>query len=139
MATPVIQVLETQLNVDVDSMDRNVAKSLPFVPHNMISNQLLEYGDKGWEVVLDRISAQLCAANIANLQGRVLQTSPFHAYDTQKVVDHGSRYAVELEKVGISKDRFCIKISATGPAINAGRRLSLPARPAASTSLTKKM
>ncbi|KAJ7497726.1 hypothetical protein FB451DRAFT_1121453 [Mycena latifolia] len=135
-----IEVLETQLNVDVDSMSPEVAKSLPFVPHNMTSNQLVvneqmqvpenremfltavkEYGDKGWEAVLDRISALLCAANIGNLKGRVLlQTSPFHAYDTQKVVDHARRYAVELEKVGISKDRFCIKIPATGPAMNAG-------------------
>ncbi|KAJ6631155.1 hypothetical protein B0H10DRAFT_2159954 [Mycena sp. CBHHK59/15] len=135
-----IEVLETQLNVDVDSMDPNVAKSLPFIPHNMTSNQLVvneqmqvpenrelflnavkEYGDKGWEAVLDRVSALLCAENIGNLQGRVLlQTSPFHAYDTQKVVDHARSYAREFEKVGISKDRFCIKIPATGPAMNAG-------------------
>ncbi|KAJ7879130.1 hypothetical protein B0H13DRAFT_2051625 [Mycena leptocephala] len=135
-----IEILETQLNVDVDSMDPNVAKSLPFTPHNMTSNQFVvleqmqapenrelllgavkEYGDKGWEAVLDRISALLCAKNIGNIQGRVLlQTSPFYAYDTQKVVDHARRYAVELEKVGISKDRFCIKIPATGPAMNAG-------------------
>ncbi|KAF8199864.1 hypothetical protein K438DRAFT_1822674 [Mycena galopus ATCC 62051] len=142
MAT-LIEVLETQLNVDVDSMDPNVAKSLPFTPHNMTSNQWVvneqmqvpenrelflaavkEYGDKGWEAVLDRLSALLCAENIGNIQGRVLlQTSPFHAYDTQKVVQHARRYAEELEKVGISKDRLCIKIPATGPAMNAGRIL----------------
>ncbi|KAJ7187758.1 hypothetical protein C8R46DRAFT_1052477 [Mycena filopes] len=135
-----IEVLETQLNVDVDDMDPRVSKSLPFVPHNMTSNQYLvnehiqapenramviaavkEYGHDGWEAVFDRISALLCAGNIGNIQGRVLlQTSAFHAYDTQKVVDHARRYAVELEKVGISKDRFCIKIPATGPALNAG-------------------
>ncbi|KAJ6498867.1 hypothetical protein C8R45DRAFT_1061173 [Mycena sanguinolenta] len=138
-----IEVLETQLNVDVDSMDPNVAKSLPFVPHNMTSNQFIvneqmqvsenrelflnavrEYGDKGWEAVHDRISALLCAENIGNIQGRVLlQTSPFSAYDTQKVVHHARRYAEELEKVGISKDRLCIKIPATGPAMVAGRIL----------------
>jgi transaldolase len=116
-----IEILETQLNVDVDSMDPNVAKNLPFIPHNMTSNQFVvneqmqapenrelflnavkEYGDKGWEAVLDRIvsaggmqvsrladernikSALLCAENIGNIQGRVLlQTSPFHAYDTE--------------------------------------------------------
>ncbi|KAJ7267572.1 hypothetical protein B0H12DRAFT_1097728 [Mycena haematopus] len=138
-----IEVLETQLNVDVDSMDPNVAKSLPFIPHNMTSNQFVvneqmqvpenrelflnavkEYGDRGWEAVLDRISALLCAENIGNIQGRVLlQTSPFYAYDTQKVVHHARRYAEELEKVGISKNRLCIKIPATGPAMNAGRIL----------------
>lgn len=63
----------------------------------------------------------LCAANIDNIQGRVLlQTSPFHAYDTDKVVEHARAYAREFEKVGISKDRFCIKIPCTGPAMNAG-------------------
>ncbi|KAJ7217683.1 hypothetical protein GGX14DRAFT_516868 [Mycena pura] len=138
-----IELLESQLNVDVDSMDPNVAKRMPFTPHDMTSNQTVvnrqmqvpenrelflsavnEYGDKGWEAVLDRISALLCAANIDNIQGRVLlQTSPFHAYDTQKVVDHARRFATELERVGISKDRFCIKIPATGPAMNAGRIL----------------
>ncbi|KAJ7347085.1 hypothetical protein DFH08DRAFT_870221 [Mycena albidolilacea] len=138
-----IEILETQLNVDVDSMDPNVAKNLPFIPHNMTSNQFVvneqmqaqenrelflnavkEYGDKGWEAVLDRISALLCAENIGNIQGRVLlQTSPFHAYDTEKVVQHARQYAVELEKVGITKDRLCIKIPATGPAMNACRIL----------------
>lgn len=66
-------------------------------------------------------SVLLCKANIDNIQGRVLlQTSPFHAYDTDKVVAHARSYAAEFEKVGISKDRFCIKIPSTGPALNAG-------------------
>jgi len=128
------------VNVDVDSMDPTFARSLPFKPHDQTSNQLLvneqmsipenkelflnavkEYKDQGWEAVLDRISVLLCAANIDNIQGRVLlQTSPFHAYDTDKVVKHARAYAREFEKVGISKDRFCIKIPCTGPAMNAG-------------------
>lgn len=63
----------------------------------------------------------LCKENINNIQGRVLlQTSPFFAYDTDKVVEHARAYAAEFDKVGISKDRFCIKIPVTGPAINAG-------------------
>ncbi|KAK7005897.1 aldolase [Favolaschia claudopus] len=142
MAT-LIEVLETQLNVDVDTMDPILTKSLPFIPHDMTSNQFVvneqmqvpengglllgavkEYGDLGWLAVLDRISALLCAENIVNIHGRVLlQTSPFFAYDTQKVVEHARHYAIELEKVGISKDRFCIKIPATGPAMNACRIL----------------
>jgi transaldolase len=66
-------------------------------------------------------SVLLCAQNIDNIQGRVLlQTSPFHAYDTEKVVAHARSYAREFEKVGISKDRLCIKIPCTGPAMNAG-------------------
>lgn len=135
-----LEKLEEQMNVDVDSMDPTFAKSLPFKPHNQTSNQLLvneqmsipenremflqavrEYKDQGWEAILDRISILLCAKNIENIQGRVLlQTSPFHAYDTEKVVAHARSYAREFEKVGISKDRFCIKIPCTGPAMNAG-------------------
>lgn len=62
----------------------------------------------------------MCAKNIENLQGRVLlQSSAFHAYDTDKVVAHARSYAREFEKAGISKDRICIKIPATGPALNA--------------------
>lgn len=49
----------------------------------------------------------------------LLQSSAFHAYDTDKVVAHARSYAHKFEKVGISKDRFCIKIPATGPALNA--------------------
>ncbi|RDL36003.1 Uncharacterized protein BP5553_06615 [Venustampulla echinocandica] len=135
-----LQKLEEQLNVDVDCMDPTFAKSLPFTPHNQTSNQLLvneqmsipenkelflkavrERKDQGWEAVLDRISVLLCAENIGNIQGRVLlQTSPFHAYSTEKVVEHARAYAREFESVGISKDRFCIKIPCTGPAMNAG-------------------
>ena len=85
--------------------------------------------DREWAEWIRRISllyiqsALLCAANIDNIQGRVLlQTSPFHAYDTQsqhlfvsstyrhahravllEVVDHARRFATELERVGISK------------------------------------
>ncbi|OBT68862.1 hypothetical protein VE03_02063 [Pseudogymnoascus sp. 23342-1-I1] len=135
-----LEKLEEQLNVDVDSMDPTFAKSLPFKPHNQTSNQLLvneqmsipenkelflkavkERKDQGWEAILTRISVLLCAENIDNIQGRVLlQTSPFHAYDTDKVVEHARAYAREFESVGISKDRFCIKIPCTGPAMNAG-------------------
>ncbi|KAF7321931.1 hypothetical protein MKEN_00715500 [Mycena kentingensis (nom. inval.)] len=134
-----LEVLESQLNVDLDTMDPAVAKALSFKAHDMTSNQFIvfermqapenrelvlrvakECGKEGWEAAADRISAHLCAANIDNIQGRVLlQTSMFQAYDTQKVVDHARRYAAELERVGISKDRLCIKIPATGPALNA--------------------
>lgn len=62
----------------------------------------------------------MCAKNIDNIQGRVLlQSSAFHAYDTEKVVAHARSYAREFEKAGISKDRICIKIPSTGPALNA--------------------
>jgi transaldolase len=55
-----------------------------------------------------------------NIQGRVLlQTSAFHAYDTEKVIAQAQSYSRGFEKLGISKDRICIKIPCTGPALNA--------------------
>ncbi|KAJ7064226.1 hypothetical protein C8F01DRAFT_1055037 [Mycena amicta] len=70
-------------------------------------------------------TALLCADNFENLWGRVLvQVSPFQAYDTQKVLDHARRYVVALAKVGITKDRLCIKIPTTGPAMVAAAQLN---------------
>lgn len=134
---------ETTFHVDVDSMDPKVALSLIEAgvrPHDQTSNQILvgdgiidpdnqemlhktisEVGSQGWEAVYDRMSVLLCKRNIGNISNRVLlQTSPSDAYDTAKIVDHARRYAAEFERAGISKDRFCIKIPATGPGMNAG-------------------
>ncbi|KAF5587887.1 transaldolase B [Fusarium pseudocircinatum] len=132
--------LQEQVKIDIDCMDPEEAKRfLPFKPHDQTSNQRLVYEqmispenhelflktaqegkDEEWEVILDRMSALLCAKNIENIQGRVLlQTSAFHAYDTRKVVAQARSYAREFEKLGISKDRICIKIPCTGPALNA--------------------
>lgn len=62
----------------------------------------------------------MCKANIDNIKGRVLlQTLPSYAYNTEKTVEHARAYAREFESVGISKDRLCIKIPATGPALSA--------------------
>lgn len=49
----------------------------------------------------------------------LLQSSAFVAYDTEKLIAQARSYAYELERVGISKDRICIKIPCTGPALNA--------------------
>lgn len=134
---------ETTFHVDVDSMDPKVALSLIEAgvrPHDQTSNQILvgdgiidpdnqemlhqtitEVGSQGWEAVYDRMSVLLCKRNIGNVSNRVLlQTSPSDAYDTAKIVAHAQRYAAEFERAGISKDRFCIKIPATGPGMNAG-------------------
>ncbi|KAF4440326.1 Transaldolase B [Fusarium acutatum] len=97
---------------------------LPFKPHDQTSNQRLVYEqmispenhemflktvkegkDEGWEPL------------ILIITGRV--PCSFHAYDTRKVVAQARSYAREFEKLGISKDRICIKIPCTGPALNA--------------------
>ncbi|TVY68238.1 Transaldolase [Fusarium oxysporum f. sp. cubense] len=135
-----LDMLQQQVKIDIDCMDPEEAKRfLPFKPYDQTSNQRLVYEqiispenrelflktveegkDEGWEVILDRMSALLCAKNMENIQGRVLlQTSAFHAYDTEKVIAQARSYAREFEKLGISKDRICIKIPCTGPALNA--------------------
>ncbi|KAK4500949.1 hypothetical protein PRZ48_006755 [Zasmidium cellare] len=80
--------------------------------------------DRGWEAILDRMSVLLCAKNIHNIKGRVLlQTSPRAAYDVDRVVTQARNYAREFDKVGISNDRFCIKIPCTAPGLIACRIL----------------
>ncbi|TPX17520.1 uncharacterized protein E0L32_003163 [Thyridium curvatum] len=132
--------LQEQLKIDIDCMDpAEATRFLPFKPHDMTSNQGIVYKqmiapenrdlflktvkegkDEGVDVIIDRMSALLCAKNLPNLQGRVLlQCSAFHAYDTDKVVAHARSYAREFERLGVPKDRICIKIPATGPALNA--------------------
>lgn len=62
----------------------------------------------------------MCKANIDNIKGRVLvQTLPTGAYSTEQTLESARAYARDFEKVGISKDRFCIKIPSTGPALSA--------------------
>lgn len=123
---PAIVKLAELVNVDVDSMDPAVAKSLIALgvrPADQTSNQILvgdgikdpanrdmlegavrELGSKGWGAVYDRMSVLLCAKNIENITGRVLlQSSPSQAYNTDEIVAHARRYAAEFEKAGISK------------------------------------
>jgi transaldolase len=67
----------------------------------------------------------MCRKNIDMLKGRVLlQTLPSFAYDTEKTVAHAMQYDKEFARAGIGRDRYCIKIPATGPALNAAKRLS---------------
>ncbi|KAJ5099795.1 hypothetical protein N7532_006796 [Penicillium argentinense] len=135
-----LDALAQQTNVDIDSMDPTSTLSLlPIIPHDMTSNQgyvheqmchpanenlfrdvVKEYKDQGWEEIYARMVALMCKANIDNIKGRVLvQTLPTSAYDTEKTLESARAYAREFEKVGISKDQFCIKIPSTGPALNA--------------------
>ncbi|KAL5338634.1 hypothetical protein BJX70DRAFT_398575 [Aspergillus crustosus] len=134
--------LQTQLKIDIDCMDPVEARRLlPFKPHDQTSNQRLVYEQmispknrelflavareskqqaQGWEAILDRMSALLCAKNTPNIHGLVLlQTSASHAYNTTKILAHARSYAHELEKAGVPRDRICIKIPCTGPALNA--------------------
>lgn len=78
----------------------------------------------------------LCKENIGNIRGRVLlQVLPSEAYNKEKVIEHARMYAREFESVGISKDRFCIKIPSTGPALNGCITLAKEGIPTLGTAL----
>lgn len=67
----------------------------------------------------------MCKRNIDNLRGRVLlQTLPSKAYDEKATLEHARLYDQEFKRVGIPRSRYCIKIPATGPALNAAKTLS---------------
>lgn len=133
-----LQKLETQLNIDVDWMDPTYSKELQITPNDMTSNNLwvniqMSHEEnkemfaqvckelKGdWKAAYTRIAVNMCKNNIDNIKGRVLlQVYPNEAYDTQAVLDSARAYAKEFERVGISQDRYCIKIPSVGPALAA--------------------
>ncbi|KAF5643407.1 transaldolase [Fusarium tjaetaba] len=83
-----------------------------------------ELQDQGFLAILSRIAVHLCKRNIDLIKGRVLvQTSPSAAYKLQETLDHARLYASEFERAGIPKNRYCIKIMATGPGLNAAKIL----------------
>ncbi|KAI0536457.1 hypothetical protein GGR58DRAFT_395782 [Xylaria digitata] len=150
-----LEKLEEQLDVDVDWMDPEYVKNMPIKPHDQTSNQLLvnielhrasnadllqqtakELKDEGWLAVYIRIAVLMCKKNIDAIRGRVLlQTLPSKAYDTQATVDHARLYDKEFARAGIGRDRYCIKILATGPALNAAKILSQEGIPTLGTAV----
>lgn len=149
-----------QVNVDVDWMDREYVKNMPVKPHDQTSNQLwvdiqLEHESNaelllqtarelkdddgqggGWLAVYTRMAVLMCNKNIPNIRGRVLlQTLPSKAYDTEATLAHARLYDAEFARAGIGRDRYCIKIPSTGPALNAAKVLSAEGIPTLGTAL----
>lgn len=78
----------------------------------------------------------MCKKNIDLIQGRVLlQTLPSNAYSTEKTLEHARLYDREFARVGISRQRYCIKIPSTGPALSAVKVLSEEGIPTLGTAL----
>lgn len=78
----------------------------------------------------------MCKKNIDSIRGRVLlQTLPSNAYRTQETLDHARLYDREFARAGISRERYCIKIPSTGPALNAAKILSAEGIPTLGTAL----
>ncbi|EEY18871.1 transaldolase [Verticillium alfalfae VaMs.102] len=147
--------LEEQLNVDVDWMDPEYIKGMPIVPHDQTSNQLwvdIQLGDdsnrdllletakelknEGWLAIYTRMAVLMCKKNIDSIRGRVLlQTLPSNAFRFQETLDHARLYDKEFARAGIGRDRYCIKIPSTGPALNAAKVLSSEGIPTLGTAL----
>ncbi|KAI0873756.1 hypothetical protein GGS24DRAFT_490483 [Hypoxylon argillaceum] len=110
------------VDVDVDWMDPEYVKNMPIKPHDQTSNQLWvnielhrasnaqllhqtarDLKDKGWLAVYTRVAVLMCK---------------------KTTVDHARLYDEEFARAGIGRDRYCIKIPATGPALDAAKILS---------------
>ncbi|CAK7267789.1 hypothetical protein SEPCBS119000_002730 [Sporothrix epigloea] len=77
-----------------------------------------------WLAIYTRMAVRMCKKVVDLIQGRVLlQTSPAQAYDTAATLAHARLYDAEFARVGIPRNRFCIKIPCTGPALLAAREL----------------
>ncbi|KAM0332094.1 hypothetical protein ACHAQA_002366 [Verticillium albo-atrum] len=150
-----LEKLEEQLNIDVDWMDPEYIKGMPIVPHDQTSNQLWvdiqlgddsnremfletakELKDQGWLAIYTRMAVLMCKKNINSIKGRVLlQTLPSNAFRFQETLDHARLYDQEFARAGITRDRYCIKIPSTGPALNAAKILSSEGIPTLGTAL----
>ncbi|SCN91690.1 related to Transaldolase B [Fusarium fujikuroi] len=122
------------VNVDVDTLNTEFIRSLPMMPNDqtcnpawlslalqdpsnaeLIRTTALGLQDQGFLAILSRLAVHLCKRNIDLIKGRVLvQTSPSAAHNFQETLDHARIYVSEFEKAGIPKNRYCIKIMATG-------------------------
>ncbi|KAK6380873.1 hypothetical protein LTS17_005074 [Exophiala oligosperma] len=141
--------------MDIDWMDPGFIKSLPRKPHDQTSNQLWmgiqlahtsntellkttakELKAEGWLATYSKMGTLMCKENIDSILGRVLvQTSPSQAYDTAATIEHAKLYDREFQQRGISRERFCIKIPATGPGVLAMRHLSREGVPVLGTAV----
>jgi transaldolase len=66
----------------------------------------------------------MCQKNLNIIRGRVLlQTLPTQAWDMEMTLQHARLYAQEFQRLAIPRERFCIKILATGPGLNAAKVL----------------
>ncbi|KAH7144674.1 hypothetical protein DER46DRAFT_580597 [Fusarium sp. MPI-SDFR-AT-0072] len=138
-----LQEVNKKINIDIDSLDTEFLNTLSITPNDQTSNPrwlalqlqspssaeliktcLNELHDQEFLAICTRLAVGLCRRNVDLIRGRVLvQASPSVAYDCQRTLDHARLYVSEFARAGIPKDRYCIKIMATGPGLNAARIL----------------
>lgn len=74
--------------------------------------------------ILDRLSVLLSKRNESIIKGRfLLQTSPRNAHNEPKIIEHARNYAKEFDRAGLGRDRFAIKLPATGAGMGAAKVL----------------
>ncbi|PWN19581.1 aldolase [Microstroma glucosiphilum] len=143
---PAIVRLARSTNIDVDSLDPSLARkllSLGVTANDQTSNQVLivqaildpqnaqlvkevtaSMPDAPSLAIVDHISVLLSKRNDGLIKGRfLLQTSPQGASDMAAIIAHARNYAKEFEMAGLPKERFCIKLPATGAGVNAAKVL----------------
>ncbi|KAF5697360.1 transaldolase [Fusarium mundagurra] len=138
-----LEGLEDVCKVDVDEVDTDIIRSLPFTPHNQTSNQAIitaellksgnedflkrlvaKYGESGWEMVYDMAAVHLCARNVAHISERVLvQVSPRHVNNREAIIQQCHFFAKAFEDLGVPISRFAIKLPFSGSAASAARDL----------------
>ncbi|OAP53725.1 hypothetical protein AYL99_12097 [Fonsecaea erecta] len=135
--------ISQKMHLDIDWADVETVKTLPAVPYDQTCNPYLlglqlgteanaallaetvkELHAQGWLAIYTRMAAAILQKSLAFIKGRVLvQTIPSAAYNVEQTLVHARLYAQEFERAGVPRNRFCIKILATGQGVNAARRL----------------
>ncbi|KAH7034675.1 putative transaldolase [Microdochium trichocladiopsis] len=143
-STSLLERLEELINIDADTLDYDFIQSLPIIPHDQTSNPFWlhmqmsdpknagvvkkvarELQDEGFLAVYTRLAVLFSSQNLTAISGRVLvQTLPSTANDVNATVEHARAYVAEFARAGVPRDRYCIKIMATGAGVNAAEVLS---------------
>lgn len=90
------------------------------------------------KIVLTDLSqaVHFCKRNLPFIKGRVLvQTSPGGAYNLQEILDSARLFVKEFQRAGVPRERYCIKIMATGPGVVAANILSRASIPILGTGV----
>ncbi|GKT96498.1 transaldolase [Colletotrichum tofieldiae] len=109
---------------------------MPIVPHDQTSNQLwvdIQLGHSSNKDLFVEIANELKDQGWLAIYTRM--TLPSNAYKTQETLDHARLYDREFARAGIGRDRYCIKIPSTGPALNAAKILTSEGIPTLGTAL----
>ncbi|KAI5364630.1 Putative transaldolase/Fructose-6-phosphate aldolase, aldolase-type TIM barrel [Septoria linicola] len=145
MAQPsLLDQLHGWVNIDVDDADIDVVTSVPCRPQNVTSNQAIatktilldknrstllstvhKHGSEGAEAVYTNALICLLAEIVPHIDGRVLiQASPRYCSDEAAIVKQCHEFDAAFAALGISRNRYAIKLPFTGAAASAATKLN---------------